>query len=328
MSARRHVDDLFTGAYDDDLSPIDEARFQAHIQSCPDCSAAYAEFTATVEALRELPKAHMARVVHLPSTAPIAEESRRPRINVGWLNAGLLRRFPATALAGAVAVALIAFALVHGSGSGTPTTVGGSTADIAPRPGPRPAMAGPETALSRPRARRRSPPSSDLHPRRASRSPSSRSHAIQSGDQLDLAASTLTATPGQAVTLYAQLSEALVLSRAARLRRQPPGGNPCRPTLRVHWCRRRCAVCSPGTYSPQYEVPVPEDANAAGFPAASASGPLVTFTVPGRPRPRDGHPRRGDHPRWICGCRQPSPDGDAHPHDALATRAPASPWPT
>jgi anti-sigma factor RsiW len=105
VTQRRHVDDLFTAALDDELSPIDDARFYTHIQSCNDCAAAYAEYTATVEALREMPKARMARVVHLPSTPPVAEESARRRISIGWLNpGGLLRRFPATALAGAAAV--------------------------------------------------------------------------------------------------------------------------------------------------------------------------------------------------------------------------------
>jgi hypothetical protein len=138
MSTRRHVDDLFTGALDGDLSPIDEARFHAHLQSCSDCSAAFTEFTATVEALHELPKARMARVVHLPSTPPVAEESPRGRLSLGWLNPGmLLRRFPATAVAGAVAVVLVIIALTHGSGA--PTTngadqAGGANSATAPAP--------------------------------------------------------------------------------------------------------------------------------------------------------------------------------------------------
>ena len=56
----------------------------------------------------------MARVVHLPSTPPVAEDARLAR---GSASAGstpaLLRRFPATALAGAVAVGLIVVALAH-----------------------------------------------------------------------------------------------------------------------------------------------------------------------------------------------------------------------
>ena len=68
MTPRRHLDDLFSAAYEDELSPIDEARFQAHMQSCAPCAAAYAEFRASIDALREVPKARMPHVVHLPST--------------------------------------------------------------------------------------------------------------------------------------------------------------------------------------------------------------------------------------------------------------------
>ncbi len=104
--------------------------------------------------------------------------------------------------------------------------------------------------------------------------------AIQSGDQLDLAASTLTATPGQSVTLYAQLSEALAsVGPPGSVGSLPAGSRAVRPCVSIGVGGGALFVL-PGTYSPQYEVPVPEDANAAGFPAASASGPLVTFTVP------------------------------------------------
>ena len=120
MSPRRHLDDLFSAAYDDELSPIEEARFHAHMQSCAPCAAAYAEFRSTVEALREMPKARMPHVVHLPSTAPVAERAPRPRIGLGWFNLGVVRRFPATAIAGAFVVLLAVTALLH-SGS-TPTS--------------------------------------------------------------------------------------------------------------------------------------------------------------------------------------------------------------
>ncbi len=280
MSARRHVDHLFTGAYDDDLSPIDEARFQAHLQSCPDCSAAYAEFTATVEALRELPKAHMARVVHLPSTAPIAEESRRPRINIGWLNAGLLRRFPATAVAGGVAVALIAFALVHGSGSGTTTTVGGSTGAVAPAAGSADDHGGPGNGAVESACTQAVTPVVGSAPPAGFSKPVVATSPTESGDQLALAASTLTATPGQAVTLYAQLSEALASAGApGSIGSAPEAIRAVRPCVSVGVGGGALFVL-PGTYSPQYEVPVPVGANAAGIPAASTSGSLVTFTVP------------------------------------------------
>lgn len=121
MTPRRHLDDLFSAAYDDELSPIDEARFQAHVQSCAPCAAAYSEFRASIEALREMPRARMPHVVHLPSTPPVAERPARPRIGLSWFNPGLVRRFPATAIAGSAAVVLVIAALAHGIGQ-TSTT--------------------------------------------------------------------------------------------------------------------------------------------------------------------------------------------------------------
>jgi hypothetical protein len=191
---RRHVDDLFTAAYDDDLSAIDDARFHAHIRSCTDCAAAFTEFTATVEALHELPKARLARPVHLPSTPPVAERSGRPRISLEWLNAGLLRRFPAAVL--------IIVALVH-NGAGVPTarpsTMSGADKGGVAAAAPNPAQQAvscnqPATAVTA-----SSPPVSFSSPQVIT-SPSI------PGARLILSASALSVTPGQTVTLYAQLS--------------------------------------------------------------------------------------------------------------------------
>jgi anti-sigma factor RsiW len=282
MSVRRHVDDLFTGAYDDDLSPIDEARFQAHLRSCPDCAAAYSEFTATVEALRELPKARMARVVHLPSTAPVAEASRR-RISLGWLNAGLLRRFPATAVAGAVAVALVVFALVHGTGGSTATSSQGSTAAIAPagQPADNHGGAAGGSAVDAACAQAVTPVAGSTPPANFSQ-PVVTQPQGQSGDQLDLAASTLSVAPGQALTLYAQFSEPLASAGAPGSTGNAPAAiRAVRPCLSVA-VGSSPLLLLPGSYSPEYggTGAVPDAQNAAGLPAASASGPLVTFTVP------------------------------------------------
>jgi anti-sigma factor RsiW len=203
---RRHVDDLFTAAHDDDLSAIDDARFHAHIRSCKDCSAAFAEFTATVEALRELPKARLARPIHLPSTPPVADRSGRARISLDWLNAGLLRRFPATAIAGAAAVVLIIVALVHSSGvpNGTLSTAAGSDHGAGSAAAPAiasPATNGQDAACTQPvtAVTGASPPVSFSAPQVIT-SPN------LPGARLVLAASALSVKPGQSVTLYAQLS--------------------------------------------------------------------------------------------------------------------------
>lgn len=199
MTQRRHVDALFTAAHDDDLSPIDEARFHAHLRACKDCSAAFAEFTATVEALHELPKAQMARVVHLPSTPPVAERSARPRISLGWLNAGLLRRFPATAIAGAAAAVLIIVALVRGGGpmttTSTPSSSGARPVAGAPGVNAQDSACTPSIAT----ITGSSPPAGFSQARvvTASNLP---------GARLVLATSSLSVKPGQSVLVFAQLS--------------------------------------------------------------------------------------------------------------------------
>jgi hypothetical protein len=133
MSPRRHLDDLFSAAYEDELSPIDEARFHNHMQTCGPCAAAYAEFKATIEELHGLPRAPMPHVVHLPSTPPVAERASRPRIGLSWFNLGIVRRFPATALAGAAAVVLVILALTHATGMpSSRTTAGSAIAGVAP----------------------------------------------------------------------------------------------------------------------------------------------------------------------------------------------------
>lgn len=281
MSPRRHVDHLFTGAYDDDLSPIDEARFQAHLRSCPDCSAAYSEFTATVEALRELPKARMARVVHLPSTAPVAEQSRRPRISLGWLNAGLLRRFPATAAAGAVAVLLIVFALAHGGfrGSTATSSAGGSEAVIAPAAGS--GDHGPATPVQESACTQEVAPVAAATPPAGFSQPTVAKSLSQSGAQLDLAASSLSVVSGQHVTLYAQLSEPLASAGAPGQSNTVTGIRAVRPCVSI-------AVGSGALYMLPTTATGDSGNAVAGAPegasdpiyAATGTGPLVTFTVP------------------------------------------------
>ena len=195
MSPRRHLDDLFSAAYEDELSPIEEARFHAHMQSCAPCAAAYAEFRATVEALRELPKAQMPHVVHLPSTSPVAERPPRPRISLGWFNLGILRRFPATAIAGAFVVVLAVTALLHGSASPTSGTSSRPSCQAPPRatrptgrgrPPPRPAAR--SSALPGCTRRRPASPTRTWPPTRRSRrstwsSPRRRSRSLRASRQ-------------------------------------------------------------------------------------------------------------------------------------------------
>jgi hypothetical protein len=100
-----------------------------------------------------------------------------------------------------------------------------------------------------------------------------------SGDQLDLAASTLSVAAGQKVTLYAQLSEPLASAGAPGSTGGAPAIRAVRPCLAVG-VGSEALDLFPGLTSPEFAVPVPEGANAPGIPTASAAGSLVTFTVP------------------------------------------------
>jgi len=276
---RRHIDDLFTAAHDDELSPIDDARFHAHLRSCKDCAAAFAEFTATVEALHELPKARMARVVHLPSTPPVAERSPGPRISFGWLNGGLLRRFPATAVAGAAAAVLIIVALIHNGGN-VPTSshslAGGAAGSTVPAVGP--GANSQDAACAQPIAAvtGSAPPVRFAPPQVAT-------DRQLPGARLVLAASTLSVTPGQNVTVYAQLS--LPLSSLGA-----PGASGAQPAARTV---RPCVSIVIGGKDQRLSVPAaatPGTASGPGGPAgivspaplpgSTGTSPLLAFTVP------------------------------------------------
>jgi hypothetical protein len=274
MNPRRHVDALFTAAHDDDLSPIDEARFHAHIRSCKDCAAAFAEFTATVEALRELPKARMARVVHLPSTPPVAELSGRPRISLGWLNAGLLRRFPATAVAGAVAAGLIIFALVH-NGSGIPSTgntqlsaggaqpVAGAPAGSAQDSACTPAIA--SIAES-------SPPAGFTSAKVATT-------ASLPGARLVLATSSLSVNAGQSVVVYAQLSLPVASIGIPGTTGVPPARRTVRPCVSIAVAGSDTKLGnSVGAANPGlFVLPL---ASPASLHGSAGAAPLLAFIVP------------------------------------------------
>jgi hypothetical protein len=281
MSTRRHVDDLFTGALDGDLSPIDEARFHAHLQSCSDCSAAFTEFTATVEALHELPKARMARVVHLPSTPPVAEESPRGRLSLGWLNPGmLLRRFPATAVAGAVAVVLVIIALTHGSGA--PTTngadqAGGANSATAPAPA-LDAACGQPTAITE-----SSPPAQFAAPQVAT-------NVSLPGVRLVLAASSLSVESGQNVSVFAQASYPVTTAQLPGATAVPAASRAVRPCVSVavgssggiYGGSGYRASSGPTSETVPVAIPSTDHGGPVGQPAPVAlpSESLVTFTVP------------------------------------------------
>ena len=278
MSPRRHVDDLFSAAYENDLSPIDDARFHSHLQSCAPCATAFAEFTASVEALRELPPARMPHAVHLPSTPPVAERAPRERINLRWLNLGLLRRFPATAAAAAVAAVLVIIAVTHGTGTGTtigadsnPALGAGSSAHA---PGP---VA--ETAsCSQPVVRVTGSALPDSFSAQQQVSVPS-----QPGVRLVLATSSLDVAAGRPVDVYAQL--VVPASSLAAPGAAPGTGSSLtfRPCVTIGVEGTSLALV-PATYGASVPVGVPQPATGDTTGPAAAGAPggseLITFDIP------------------------------------------------
>jgi anti-sigma factor RsiW len=122
----RHVDELFSAAYDDALDASQRRRYEQHLGECEQCATAAAEFRTAIEAVRGLPVAQMPVRVVLPATPPVAERGWRGRA-LGDLPAVLRRRMtPAVGatvmgLAGIAAVVLV----VHGHvGGGASNSVG------------------------------------------------------------------------------------------------------------------------------------------------------------------------------------------------------------
>ncbi len=268
MSPRLHIDDLFSGAYEDELSPIDEARFQSHIQKCAPCAEAYAEFRTSVESLRELPKARMPHVVHLPSTPPIAELPRRPRIGLSWFNLGLLRRFPATALAGGVVAVIVVIAIAHGAG---PTAQSTDAIGSLALPGKAPGVPVAAAACSQPVAQvAPAPPPVGFGQEYAVSDPG------RPALHLVLATPTLDVTAGQTVTVYAQLTVPQAVLSAPGATQAPAATISVRPCVSVT-VGTQSGGASFGPANAQYDT-VPEAAPDPGAPSRNQS--LVQFTVP------------------------------------------------
>ncbi len=242
------------------------------MQSCEPCATAYAEFRTTIEALHELPKARMPHVVHLPSTAPVAERSPEHRLGWSRLNLGLLRRFPATALAGGFAVVLLIVALVHGVG-------GSSVADVlAAEHCFLAAARGDSRGLhARVRAHRRRGAACQLHPggpghrRCPAGAPPGARRADAAGD----------ARPA-GVRLRAVLGARPGDRGPRRCRRRARPRARCSHAYRSRWAPRR-------TYRPSRRVPervqtpvAAPGANAGGpgLELGGSAGPLLYFQVP------------------------------------------------
>jgi hypothetical protein len=272
----RHLDDLFSAAYEDELSPAEQTRFESHMQACEPCAAAYDEFKAGIAALKELPQARMPHAVHLPSTLPVAERPSRPTIGLSWFNLGLLRRFPATAVAGAVAVVLVVLALTHAGTSGSLSTASlPAFGTAAPHAAPGAATT---TSCTQPTAITGSTP------------PISFAEETQAADpeepalHLVIAAPTQVVSAGSTVLLYAQLSvpSTSVANPSSVVPPAPPAKAllPC-VSVGVATSNQQLTVLRPGSEG----LSLPEAtggtgaAGANGYQAAEA-GSEYAFTVP------------------------------------------------
>ena len=278
-SPRRHLDDLFSAAYEDELTPIEEARFQAHMQSCEPCATAYEEFRASIAALHELPKARMPHVVHLPSTPPVAEIPTRPRIGLSWFNLGLVRRFPATALAGAFVLVIAIAALVHGGGSAVNGTDQPAQA-IAPGTGQHGAANTTAACSSVVGITGASPPSSFSQEDLAT-------DPAQPALHLVLAAPTLTVTSGKQAIVYAQLTEpfaSLSIPGAVSTQAASRAALPCVSVTVAGTSaisNRQLAVLPIyGAAQPVPQAGGTSEGTSGAIPRSAISGPLLSFQVP------------------------------------------------
>jgi len=269
--AARHLDALFSEAYDGALSNADRRRFDDHLASCSRCAGEFAAFGGAVDALRGLPQARMPVPVRLPSSAPAVARRRH-----WWSGAWRVPRFgPATALGGALAIgAAAAFVAVslHNRQGGQPNAAG-SAANALNVPaqccdqsqrgplafGAAPAGCAPQTLPDAAAA----PP--DGYANRVSQAVPGRP-----GEVLVLATPTRTYAAGATVIVYARLIPASTSSGSAVL--------PCVQLA-------PSAKAAEGLAAPSgAAAPVPNnDANAAAV-ATPTAGPdgttLLTITLP------------------------------------------------
>ena len=320
MSPRRHLDDLFSAAYEDELSPIDEARFQTHMQSCAPCAEAYAEFRATVEALRELPRARMPHVVHLPSTPPVAE-----RAVTSADRAELVQPRPAPPLPGDGARRRRRRGRArHRRPRARP---GGSPTNSAQSRRRRPDAAGVAASGVRSPSRRASQivdqvtgasPPVELQPRRISRPTPAQPALASRARRTDRSWS----APGRPAVVYAQLSRAGG-SRSPIRDRKPRRHRPvrCCPcvSVAVGNARNQLAALPAGADRMEAASLDAETSWRPRLPDNGAAGPFLAFHGPGRPRPGNRAPCRRDDPGRLHGPGEPAADGAADAHDALTS---------
>jgi hypothetical protein len=199
----RHVEELFSAAYDDALTPAERRRYEEHMATCPECKAAAAEFRQAIDVVRALPPAQMPVRVVLPSTPPQVARRRlvlpalpRLRVTPAW-------GATAMALAGVVAVVIVVRGHVGGVPSAGTSSVAGNA--LGAGPGARAAQATVGTCPM-PLA------VTSAAPGAASSAPAGFANRVtisipeRQGQQLVLATTTNHVSPGSQVLVFAALT--------------------------------------------------------------------------------------------------------------------------
>lgn len=195
MATAQHVDQLFSAAMDDELSPAQEQSFHDHLRQCSECSASYDTFTEAIGKVRALPKAAMPLPVHLPSGSPVAERAAA----ADWLRRLIPKRLPMGMATGVAALAAAAIVVVGLTRSSAPTQETPSTLSQAGKGGHAPAAAANGEAPSCTSATTAgAAPSFSYRTSAADRS--------RPGQQLVLSASDATAAAGSPIQIYAALT--------------------------------------------------------------------------------------------------------------------------
>jgi hypothetical protein len=104
--AERHLDRLFSEAYDGALEGQRRARFDEHLATCERCAAAFADYAAALDVVRTAAPARMPVPVHLPPGAPQPQRARFTWPAITWSPARI-----ATAATGLAAAAALVIAL-------------------------------------------------------------------------------------------------------------------------------------------------------------------------------------------------------------------------
>ena len=134
----RHLERLFSEAYDRQLDDAERRRFEEHLAGCEQCRQGYAWYRSTVDSVRALPPARMPVPVVLPASAPVMEAGSAGRWRA--LVAAAMRPRPLAAAgalaAGGIAAVVIAVHVSHGGTSGTSLTARGGPAQGFSGPAP------------------------------------------------------------------------------------------------------------------------------------------------------------------------------------------------